>query len=246
MTSPTVAFVIPAFDEARRIAATLDAVHAAALATGLDYDVVVADDASTDDTALIAEAHGARVVPVAFRQIAATRNAGARAAAGDILVFVDADTTIDAALLQAALDALAAGAVGGGCRVRLEGAPPWHVRFGAWLAGVGFRWSGIAPGCFLFCTRAAFDAVGGFDARWYAGEDVALSRALASHGRFVILREGVITSGRKLRYVSLLGQLRMLLRFARRGRTMLTSRDGLDLWYDGRRDEDSDDTPPRI
>ncbi|WP_101927568.1 MULTISPECIES: glycosyltransferase [Luteimonas] len=237
------AFVIPAFDEARRIGATLDAVHAAVAALGLAADIVVADDASTDATAAIATAHGARVVPVAHRHIAATRNAGAAATTAEVLVFVDADTRIDARLLDAALAALADGAVGGGATVRLEGRPPWHVRLGVWAAGVGFRWRGIAPGCFVFCTRVAFDAVGGFDERWYAGEDIALSRALATQGRFVILRAPVFTSGRKLHHLSPLGHLRLLLRFARRGRGMLTSRDALELWYGGRRDEP--DVPPR-
>ena len=95
----------------------------------------------------------------------------------------------------------------------------------------------IAPGCFLFCTRAAFDAAGGFDERYYAAEDVALSRALARVGRFVILRQKVRTSDRKLRTHSVADHLRLIVRFAWRGTGLLKSRHDLGLWYGERRDK---------
>lgn len=238
--------VVPAWNEARRLCATLDALHGAATRLDVDYEVIVVDDASTDDTAARAVECGARVLPVAFRQIAATRNAGARASRGEHLLFLDADTLVDDAVLGAALAALAAGAAGGGCAVRLQGHPPWHVRLGVEASRLAFRAARIAPGCFLFCTRAAFEAAGGFDETWYAGEDVAMSRALARQGRFVILEQAVLTSGRKLRQYPLRAQLGLLLRLTLRGRGMLRSRDGLWLWY-GERDDDGSESvrPPQ-
>lgn len=229
-------FIVPAHDEARLIADTLRAVHAAAQALGLDHEIVVVDDASGDGTGDLAAAEGARVVRVECRHIAATRNAGARAATGDTLVFVDADTLVDAVVLGAALRALADGAVGGGARVQLLGRLSLFERglmaVFAWL----FRITGIAPGCFIYCRREAFEAVGGFDEAWYAGEDVAISRAFARHGRFVILREAVRTSARKMRSFSMREQLGLLWRFTWRGRSLLRSRAHLDLWYGKRRD----------
>jgi glycosyltransferase involved in cell wall biosynthesis len=196
---------------------------------------VVVDDASTDTTAALATARGARVVAVDCRHIAAARNAGARAATGDILIFVDADTLVDRTVLQAALDALAAGAAGGGAAVHFRDAKAPGMRamqsILAWL----FRRFRIAPGCFIFCTRAAFERAGGFDERWYAGEDIAISRALAKVGRFVILRETVQTSPRKLHTHSAFEQLTLMLRFALGGRRLLKSRTHLDLWYGRRR-----------
>jgi GT2 family glycosyltransferase len=111
----------------------------------------------------------------------------------------------------------------------------WHERLFTRLLMVAFRWTRIAPGCFLFCSRDAFDAVGGFDLRWYAGEDVAMSRALAAHGRFVILRASVLTSDRKLRTFSLVDHLRLALQFVLRGPRILRSRHALGLWYARRR-----------
>jgi cellulose synthase/poly-beta-1,6-N-acetylglucosamine synthase-like glycosyltransferase len=228
-------FIVPAHDEAPLLGATLDALHAAAREVGFDYECIVVDDASTDGTADVARAHGARVVSVDFRHIAATRNAGAAAATGERLCFVDADTCVDAAVLRAAQSALDAGAVGGGCAVRLAGRVAWSIRaFTALLMHV-FRWTRVAPGCFVFCTRAGFEAVRGFDESYYAAEDVVFSRALAGAGRFVILRESVATSDRKLRTFGVLDHFRLMLRFAVRGRRILRSRDALSLWYARRR-----------
>lgn len=230
-------FVVPAHNEARLLGATLEGLRAAARAHTVAYEILVVDDASTDRTAEVAAGAGARVLRVGYRHIAATRNAGAREAAGDVFVFVDADTLVGAGVLGAALDALAQGAVGGGAAVRLAGPSRAHERVMIEAAVLAFRLARIAPGCFVFCTRAAFDAAGGFDERYFAGEDVALSRALARQGRFVILREAVYTSARKLRTHSALDHLRLLGRFALRRRGLLRSRRGLELWYGERRDE---------
>lgn len=236
-----ISFIVPAHDEARLIGSTLEALHSAALACGCAYELVVVDDASTDDTARIAAAAGARVVPVAYRHIAATRNAGARAAAGDTLVFVDADTLVPAGTLRDALDALAGGAAGGGARLHLHGqlrpVERAVLRLVTWL----LRAARVAPGCFVFCTAAAYASSGGFDERYYAGEDVAFSRALARHGRFVVLRAHVSSSARKLRTHSLADHLRLAARLAWQRRGLLRSRQGLDLWYGERRHEPGPD-----
>lgn len=230
--TPALSFIVPAHDEAPLIGACLRAIGAAAGTR--PHEVIVVDDASTDATADIARAHGARVLAVAHRQIAATRNAGARAAQGTTLVFVDADTRINGEVLSAALAMLDAGAVGGGCAVRFDEAR-WHERATTALVMQAFRLTGIAPGCCLFCTRDAFEAAGGFDEQLYAAEDVALSRALARLGRFAILRQHVVTSDRKLRTFGLPAHLRLALRLLLRGRRVLESREHLGLWYGARR-----------
>lgn len=232
-----ISFIVPAHDEAQLLGATLVALRDAGAASGLACEIVVVDDASTDATAQVAAQLGARVIRVENRHIAATRNAGARAANGDLLMFVDADTLIDADVMSAAVAAISDGAVGGGATVRLQGTPAWHERCTVALLGWAFRLTGIAPGCFLYCTRTAFDAAGGFDERYYAAEDVALSRALARVGRFVILRQKVRTSDRKLRTHSVADHLRLMVRFAWRGTGLLKSRSDLGLWYGERRDK---------
>jgi len=174
-------------------------------------------------------------VPAHYRQIAGTRNAGARVASGDMLIFVDADTLITSSTLRASLEALRQGAVGGGATVRFDGQLPWHGRFLVFLLRVSMRLGRLAAGCYLFCTRAAFNAAGGFDEGLFATEELALSRALRRHGRVVILRETVESSGRKLRTFSGWEMARFLSALARIGPSVVRSRDRLELWYGSRR-----------
>ena len=231
-----ISFVVPAYNEERWLGPTLAAIHAAALATGEPYEIVVADDGSTDGTAAIAESGGARVVRVHNRQIAATRNAGARAAAGEFLVFVDADTRVDAALVAEALAALRGGAVGGGAPVRLDRAPGWAHAFMRAFVPLYFRLARWAAGCFVFCTRVAFEAAGGFDERYYASEEIGFSRALKAQGRFVMLRNFVTSSSRKLDGRTAADMLWMIARLAAAGRAGLRARTGATaFWYPERR-----------
>lgn len=232
---PTVSFVIPAYNEEAVLGRTLVAIQDSIQSFSGRVEIIVVDDASTDSTASIAAKHGARVISVIHRQIASTRNAGAIEARGDVIVFVDADTIVNEAVVFAAINAIRKGAVGGGCTVRFSGRLPFY---GHVVAAIGiplYRLSGLAAGCFLFCTREAFAAAGGFDERLFAAEEVAMSRALRNQGRFVILRETVMTSGRKLRAHSGREVLNMVIRVIIKGPEALRQRKGLDIWYGKRR-----------
>ena len=231
----SISFIIPAYNEERLLAATLNAIDQAARALGEPVEVIVADDASTDRTAAIAHEHRVHLVSVKCRQIAATRNAGAMAANGEMLVFVDADTIVTAAAVRAAVAAMRGGAVGGGCAVRFDGHLPPYGRVLAAVVAPLYRAIRLASPCFLFCTREAFRMAGGFDETLFAAEEIAMSRALRRQGRFVILREAVTTSGRKLRAHSGREILGTLLRLALSGRKSVRRREGLDLWYGERR-----------
>jgi len=236
-----ISFIVPAYNEERLLGATLDALRAAALAIGEPYELIVADDGSTDRTAAIAAHHGAILVSVAHRQIAATRNSGAREANGDWLIFVDADTLVSEAVVRSAVEALRSGAVGGGAAVEFDGTVPLYARLLLPVLVRSFRWAGLAAGCFLFCTRNAFAAVGGFDEAFYGAEELVMSRALKRHGRFVVLRQAVITSGRKLRTHSVREMLAILARLALRGPGAVKQRQGMDLWYAERREDPQQD-----
>jgi glycosyltransferase involved in cell wall biosynthesis len=232
-----ISFVVPAYNEERLIGRTLDALRAAGTALGEPFEIVVAADDSNDATPRIAAERGARVVPLKRRQIAAARNAGAAAARGELLLFVDADTVAPAATVRAAVAAMRRGAVGGGAYVRFDGRLPLHARLVLPGLTVLYRAAGLAAGCFVFATRDAFEAAGGFDESLFGGEEVFLSRRLRRHGRFVLLREPVLTSGRKLRAYSGWEILRALTAIASRGIHGVRTREGLDIWYGPRRDD---------
>ena len=230
-------FIIPAHDEAALVGATIRAIHAAARDAQVNYEIVVADDASSDGTGAIAEAAGARVVRVEVRQIAGARNAGAAVASGDTLVFVDADTIVNADVIRGVIAARNAGAVGGGAAVAVDDPTPRYVKWMMPVLVFSFRRLRLAAGCFLYCSRAAFIAVRGFDEKLFVSEEIALSRALHKHGRFVVLKESVVTSGRKLRTYSGKEVFGTFMRIGIGGRRALQDRRGLGMWYGPRRED---------
>ena len=232
-----ISFVVPAHNEERLLGRTLAAIHTATRELATPYELIVVDDASTDGTASVARASGARVVDVRIRQIARVRNAGAAATTGDTLIFIDADTIVPPSTLRATLAALDRGAIGGGASVYIDGRLPLWVRLLMPPFRMSFRIGGLAAGCYVFCRRTAFLAIGGFDERLYAAEEIALSLALRRRGRFVVLRDPVITSGRKVRTHSAWEVVQLLLGLLRHGPGLLKTRDGLTLWYGERRDD---------
>src|SRR5689334_13119115 len=112
-----ISFVIPAWNEESLLGPTLERLSVARGHLADTSEVIVVDDCSTDRTVEIARQHGAKVVSVDHRQISATRNAGAREARGDLLIFIDADTLVTPQVVCAAVAAVRSGAVGGGCGI---------------------------------------------------------------------------------------------------------------------------------
>jgi glycosyltransferase involved in cell wall biosynthesis len=237
-------FVVPSYNEELELPTTISAIHNAAkdrsadgrIRGGEQYEIIVVDDASTDMTVQVAQDAGAEVVSINRRQIAAARNAGAHAARGEVLFFVDADTRISAKHVSGAIAALEARCAGGGARIVVGGTIPLWARvltkaFCAIYFGLNF-----GPGAFLFTTRKNFEAIGGFDEKLFIGEEVYFSLALRKLGRFQILREPIVTSGRKLRLYSAREILGNSLSVIVRGPRAARSREGLHLWYDGKRE----------
>lgn len=232
-----ISFIIPAHNEARLLGRTLNSLNQAAANLREPFEIIVVDDASTDATAEIAERHGAKVTQVELRQISAVRNAGARRATGDILIFVDADTKVPAATLRAAMLALKRGHVGGGALVEFDEPSVWWaillIRCWNMIARIGR----LAAGCFVFVRRPVFDAVGGFDQAYFAGEEIVFSEAVKRHGSFTILGSRVLTSNRKTVSHSLFETAWTVLILSFGGLKRWQTREGLDLWYK-RRDPD--------
>lgn len=196
-----ISFIVPAHSEELWIGNCLGSILTTMEAIAEPYEVIVVDDASTDATLRIAEQMGARTIRVEHRKISAVRNAGARAASGEEFFFVDADTKVNEGAVSAALAVLRSGAVGGGCVFDFDGPTPlWGriiLRIGVTLG----RLLQLTGGCFLFCTRDAYAATGGFSENLYAGEDMEFVQALKKAGHFVLVKPTVVTSGRKLSVV---------------------------------------------
>lgn len=237
-----ISFILPAHNEETLIGRALASIHESAQAARVAYEIIVVNDASTDATREVALAGGAHVEDVELRRISAVRNAGARRASGDILIFLDADTLLPRPTLQAALAALKRGAVGGGAGVRWDSQPPIWGQLILRLWNEIARTIRLAAGCFVFVQRKVFESVGGFDETYYVGEEIILSTALKRKGRFVILRETVITSARKVHLYGKLEMTWLMLRMGVQGQQSWRRREGLDLWY-ARRVQPSDQPP---
>jgi glycosyltransferase involved in cell wall biosynthesis len=167
-----ISFIVPAHNEQSRLPATLSAINEVCHSLTEPSEVIVVNDASTDQTGLLAAAQGARVIDVQHRHIAATRNSGGKAALGEYLFFVDADTQINAAAVQQGLAEMRKGAAGGGCLIGFTDAVPWFARLILPVALFLARKLTIVGGACLFCSRSTFETIGGFDEKYFAAEDL--------------------------------------------------------------------------
>jgi len=239
-----VSLIIPAFNEERLIADTLGSVkHAmeAFSAGGWETELVVCDNNSTDCTAELARAAGAKVTFEPVNQIARARNRGAEAASGDWFIFVDADSKPTRELFEEVRVQISSGrCLAGGCTVRLEGNYP--------VAGfvIGF-WNSVSKTCrwmagsFIFCEAGAFREIGGFSNELFAGEEIDLSKRLKKlarqkHKKIIILdRHPLATSARKLHLYSLREHLWFIAKASLAPRSTVRRREACHTWYDGRR-----------
>ena len=239
-----ISVIVPAFNEEKLIAASLSSMQQASRSftqRGWETDLVVCDNNSSDATAALARAAGARVVFEPVNQIARARNTGAAAAHGDWLLFIDADSRPTPELFEEVATQIESGrCLAGGCTVRMDerhflgdqGTALWNLvsRITKWAAGA-----------FIFCQAEAFRIVGGFSSELFASEELDLSKRLkklahASGKKMVILhRHPLLTSARKMRLYSRFELVRFLKNAILRPRQTTTSRDACSPWYDGRR-----------
>lgn len=206
--------IIPAFNEEKLLPATLMAIKGA-LADFDDAEIIVVDNESTDKTRAIAESAGALVVTENIHNIAAVRNKGAKAANGDVLVFIDADTIVRPGLFEHIATAMSdEKCVGGSAAVEYE-APYRRIwmRFFMKLWTILGKLTRMRGGALQFCRRDVFDELGGYDTTIYVGEDIdfhwrldKLANACGGHTAF-IEKPKVVTSSRRWNEMGLLRML---------------------------------------
>jgi glycosyltransferase involved in cell wall biosynthesis len=180
-----ISLVIPAYNEEHYLPALLASVDAARRRYSHGFDaveVIVADNLSTDATPSIARDAGCTVVSASPRAIAAARNAGARAATSPVVAFIDADSTIAEATFDVVDRTLARGdVIVGVTGVRMSRASA-GIAVSTCLVDAVSRVTGVGTGV-VFCRRADWQQVGGYDETRLAGEDAAFLFALKRLGR---------------------------------------------------------------
>jgi glycosyltransferase involved in cell wall biosynthesis len=184
---PNLSVVVPAYNEADFLADTLESIRASRedllRSTGVDAEIVVVDDQSSDGTGLIGASLADQLVLGPRTTIGSARNAGAAAASGATLVFIDADTQIDRGVLFAISRAVGNGACAGSIRATYESDRPLVrvlLRFWDWYAP---RRS-ITQGVCQFFDRSLFESLGGYRPDLRMAEDTDLyHRAMSGRER---------------------------------------------------------------
>ncbi|MFC3199118.1 TIGR04283 family arsenosugar biosynthesis glycosyltransferase [Parapedobacter deserti] len=191
---PIVSIVIPVYNEAATIAATIGNIHAAKGGQH-QLEIIVVDGGSTDGTLDVARAHGAIGVRSERKGRATQMNLGASVASGEILYFLHADTIPPLGFdvqLTAACDH---GTVGGCFRLAFD-YHHWFLKANCWFTRFNinaFRFGDQS----LFVTRAVFCKSGGFREDLLVMEDQEIIHRIKRYGRFSVLEDSVITSARK-------------------------------------------------
>jgi glycosyltransferase involved in cell wall biosynthesis len=188
MDPPLTSVVVPVFNDPDGLETT---VRSLLDQSAEGYEVVIADNGSTDRTVRIAErfARDDRVVHVVeddVRGSYAARNAGIEAAEGDVIGFLDADMWVERDYVESIRSAMRSDdRVYMGCDVVVVDADTPTTRFNA---ATGFPVRNyvedlrFAPTCCLVVDRCVFEAVGHFDARVVSGGDVEFGHRVADAG----------------------------------------------------------------
>jgi glycosyltransferase involved in cell wall biosynthesis len=203
-----ISVIIPAFNEEAYLGETLTSISRAKVRlereAGLAAEIIVVDNGSEDATAEIAQRFGAIVITESQRNVAKARDSGARASRGDVLIFIDADTTIPDELFVRIAATMSDAACFGGAVDTNYRPRKLAVRVYLQFWRILGKLIGLAQGATQFCHREAFFALNGYDESLFMGEDVdfywRLKRLARQRNRHVVLIEDskVIPSTRRL------------------------------------------------
>jgi rSAM/selenodomain-associated transferase 2/rSAM/selenodomain-associated transferase 1 len=193
-----ISIIIPALNEAATIGRTLS--HLGRLD---NLEVIVVDGGSIDATAELARSRGAKVIQSNPGK-AIQMNTGAAAAAGDILVFLHADTLLPEGFRHQIVATLnQRGVAAGAYRLSID-SPAAGIRFIECMANLRSRFLRLPYGDqALFMKKSLFDRIGGFP-QMQIMEDFILVRRLRHKGKIVIVTKAVVTSPRRWLHLGIL------------------------------------------
>jgi glycosyltransferase involved in cell wall biosynthesis len=168
-----ISVVIPAYNEEKYLPATLVSL-AESLTQIPNTKIIVVDNESSDATRESASAFGARVITESEHNIGAVRNAGARAAVGELLFFLDADTLVSPGLFEKVIDVMSdEKCVGGSVAVEyMPGEKRRWIHYYLLLCLAVGKAVRMRQGAAQFCRKDVFEELSGYDETIYVGEDV--------------------------------------------------------------------------
>src|SRR3989475_4609211 len=187
--APRISLIVPTWNEAKYLPTLFESLKHQTIPPD---EVLIADSGSSDDTPEVARRAGATVVEGERRGPGEGRNRGARAATGNVLVFVDADCILPPTLIESVFLALADPVVVGGATGFAPANGRRVERSLFYLANAYQRAMTIwgiphnAGYCFFF-RRTAFESLGGIREDLVLNETHDLAIRSRSIGRFVLL-----------------------------------------------------------
>ncbi|MEM7334006.1 MAG: glycosyltransferase [Chloroflexota bacterium] len=238
--------IIPAYNEEKLIAKTIGKVQTAVSPLheqGITTELIVCDNNSTDNTAVLAREAGATIVFEPDNHIAKARNTGAAHAQGQWFLFVDADTYPSPELMTDIHQAMQKPDVlGCSSTIKVSDAPFWY-RLNLEGQNINLRLFKTLLGLFCLCRADVFAEIGGFNTNLYAFEDLDFVNRLKKYGRktnqkyLILHKHPVTTSGRK---GILYNRWEMTNSFITALYYFLTNQkpenpEKMPFWYDGRR-----------
>ncbi|MBI2084977.1 MAG: glycosyltransferase [Candidatus Aenigmarchaeota archaeon] len=177
-------FVIPAYNEEKYLGGCVESVKAQ---TFKDYEIIISYSQSKDRTLQIAKANGSKVVQVPKSFPGKARNAAAKFARGDYLVFLDADVQVPENFLANTNKILKTGAMA----VGYEFVPMENDReIGRDMKMIFNPFNRYTKNlsCCYTVKKTAFDSIGGYDERREVSEDTDISARLARVGKINFTR----------------------------------------------------------
>lgn len=206
-----VSVVIPAYNEAENIAECLQAVKKEVQRSGVETEIIVVNNASTDETASIAEREGVMVVTENRKGITFARSAGFAASTGELIVNVDADTRMPEGWFSTAIPQFTDSKIVAVSGPLVYYDAPAYMRFFThlfyrvgyainYINGILFRRTSLLQGGNFIVRRTALESIGGFDTSIsFYGEDIDIGRRMSRVGKVVFLFSlPMNTSGRRL------------------------------------------------
>jgi glycosyltransferase involved in cell wall biosynthesis len=184
---PKVSIIIPAKNEADNIGICLDSILAIDYSAD-EYEIIVVDNGSDDETACIASDKGARVYTLPYVNISTLRNFGTQQARGDIVVFLDADCTVVCDWLKNAEKYFEdTSVVCFGSAPIIPANPTWVQTSWFWVRKKNTMVTEInwLESMNMFVFKKIYERVGGFNESLITCEDVDLSYRLSEHGKII-------------------------------------------------------------
>lgn len=206
---PLISIIIPAYNEDKYIRKTL---RSAKRQSYPHKEIIVVNNASTDLTSEKIKPYTYREIYLNEKGISLAKNAGARKANGDILVFLDADSIMRKDLLDKVFEAYQEGYLAGIAKAAFDKQTFMSTLY-THAQYITRTLLLKIPAAFLYIKKDVFFNLGGFDESLKLAEDVVLARkVISTHGRDsikIIKDSGIITSARRFEqsgYVRTLGK----------------------------------------